>query len=101
MTVIEQMYDRALRMAGQGHPQPLNDRVLLRRIKQEDDKQVKIADAYQPDSNRGEVLGIGGAAVGELKIGDHVLFGDYSAQDIEVEGEKLVLISVHDIWLRL
>lgn len=81
--------------------EPLNDRVLLRRVNQDDSKAVKIAEAFQPRSNRGEVLRVGPAAAGILKAGDQVLFSHYSAQDIEVQGEELVIISIHDIWLRL
>jgi|SRR5215475_10073009 len=84
------------------HLLPLNDRVLVRRLHDfDDEKQVKIADAYQPESNRGEVLAIGDKAVGVLEKGDRVLFSHYGAQEIEVDGEELVLVSIHDIWLRL
>jgi chaperonin GroES len=80
---------------------PLNDRVLLRRVEEESDKQVQVADAYRPKSNMGVVLAAGEKVNGALKEGDKVLFGEYSAQDIEINGENLVLICVHDIWVRL
>lgn len=82
------------------HALPLNDRVLLRRIEQEK-RDIDIPDAWKPKSNIGEVLAIGKDAVGQLMKGERVIFGYYSAQDITVDGEELVLISIHDIWLRL
>lgn len=98
-----EMTDRALRIAHEAkiaRVSPLEERVLLRRLEEDDGKQVAIADAYKPKSNKGEVLAVG-LRVLTLKKGDQVLFGEYSAQEIEVDGEPLVLISVHDIWLRL
>lgn len=89
------------RHAQKRYPLPLNDRVLLRRVNQDDSKAVKIADAFQPKSNRGVVIAIGPDTGAMLSPGDQVLFSHYSAQDIEVEGEELVILSVHDIWLRL
>lgn len=91
---------RAAHIAKLAKVQPLNDRVLLRRIEEEDGKLVQTPDAYRPKSNIGEVLSIGHRVV-TLKRGDRVMFGEYSAQPIEVDGEELVLLSLHDIWLRL
>jgi chaperonin GroES len=88
--------------------QPLNDRVLLRRYEDEDDRKVQLADSYKQKSNRGEVLAVGDCMVlGNevrpipLKKGDKVVFGEYSAEDITLDGEDLVLISVFDIRLKL
>ena len=36
-----------------------------------------------------------------LAPGDKVRFGHYNAEDIEVEGEKLVLVSAFDIRLKI
>jgi len=83
---------------------PLGDRVLLRRVEEDDERAVKIADAYQPKSRRGEVLAMGKKAMEiepDLSLLDIVLFGAYSAEEEEFDGEKLVLVSVHDIRLKL
>lgn len=79
---------------------PLNDRVLLRRYEETDGKDVQIADAFKGKSNRGTVLAVG-PSVTSLSEGDRVLFGEYSAEDITIDGEELVLISVHDCRLKL
>ena len=78
--------------------EPLNDRVLLRRYSEEDNRSVKVADAFQMKSNRGVVLATSSQAVA---AGDRVIFGEYSAEDITIDGEELVLISIHDIRLKL
>jgi chaperonin GroES len=95
-----EMMERAGHVAKIARLQPLEDRVLLRRLEDDDEKLVQTADAWKPKPNRGEVLAVG-LRVLTLKRGDRVLFGEYSAQDITVDGEELVLICVHDIWLRL
>lgn len=79
---------------------PLNDRVLLRRYEEEDGRSVKVAEAFQMKSNRGIVLATSPDVL-SLTKGDRVIFGEYSAEDIVIDGEELVLISIHDIRLKL
>ena len=79
---------------------PLNDRVLLRRYEEEDGRSVKMAEAFQMKSNRGMVLATSPDVL-SLTKGDRVIFGEYSAEDIVIDGEELVLISIHDIRLKL
>lgn len=88
--------------------QPMNDRVLLRRIQQKNESRVQIAEAFVQDSDIGEVIAVGDGMLigGELRPiplapGDRVRFGHYNAEDIEVEGEKLVLVSAFDVRLKI
>lgn len=87
--------------------QPMNDRVLLRRVVEQSDKLVKIAEQYQQKSNKGVVLAVGqGMLIGgqlvaiDLKPGDVVLFGEYNAETIMLDGEEFVLISAYDVRLK-
>jgi len=86
---------------------PLNDRVLLRRIKEDETKAIATADAYKEQPDRGEVLAVGDCMVlGNevrpipLNKGDIVQFGRYNAEDIEIDGEMLVLVSAFDCRYR-
>jgi chaperonin GroES len=88
--------------------QPMNDRVLLRRISEKDEHRVVMPDAFVQDSDIGEVIAVGdGMLIGgelrpiNLKSGDKVRFGHYNAEDIELEGEKLVLVSAFDVRLKI
>lgn len=88
--------------------QPFNDRVLLRRVKEDDTKRVQLADAYKPAPNRGKVLAVGDGMVLGLQfrpipvtVGDVVVFGEYNAESIDIDGEELVLVSAFDIRLRM
>jgi co-chaperonin GroES (HSP10) len=100
MKTLEAVF-RAEHIAKVSHMKPLNDRVLVRRSQEEDDNLVKIPDAWKGKTNRGEVLALGSDVTATINIGDEVIFGPYSAQDITIDGEDLVLISFRDIWLRL
>lgn len=88
--------------------QPMNDRVLLRRIVEKTETLIVQPDAYQMKSNKGEVIAVGsGMLVGpnivpiDLKPGDVVTFGEYNSEPVSVEGEELLLVSAHDIRLKI
>jgi len=88
--------------------EPTNDRVLLRRVTEETKRLVNLPDAYKLDSDLGIVIAVGdGMLVGgqlvpiRLKLGDKVRVGHYNVEDIEVEGETLMLVSAFDVRLKL
>lgn len=90
------------------HYQPMNDRVLLREIVEEETALVVTPDAFKQKSNRGRVIAVGeGMVIGgvlrpiNLKPGDTVLFGEYGAEPIELDGSKYLLVSAFDIRLKL
>lgn len=81
-----------------------NDRVLLRPLTEEDTKSVKIADTFVLESDIGIVICVGdGMNVGghwrpiPYALGDKVRYGHYNAEDIDLAGEKLKLVSAYDI----
>lgn len=99
----------ALQKLAQAHDiarkyQPMNDRVLLRRVEQKDDALIVQPDAYQQKQNKGEVVSVGqGMLIGghlipiPLKPGDMVHFGEYNTEDVELFGEKYLSVSAFDI----
>ena len=88
---------------------PIIDRVLIRRRKSETTKSaIEIPDAYRQAERRGTVVAAGQFVVAGgtripmsdiLLVVDDVLFGEYNAEPIEVEGVEgeLVLVRVQDI----
>ena len=80
--------------------QPLGDRVLVKVLETEE---VTASGIVLPDSAKekkaeGEVVGLGeGEEVTKLKlkIGDKVLFGKYSGDEVEVEKEEYKILK-HD-----
>ena len=88
--------------------QPMNDRVLLRKIDDKNKSLIQLPDAFKLDSDIGIVVAVGEYMIvgGEArpipyKLGDKVRFGHYNAEDIEVEGETLKLVSAYDVRLKL
>ncbi len=86
---------------------PLHDRVVVRRI-EEDEKTaggIIIPDAAKEKPSEGEIISVGAGARddrGELiapdvKAGDRVLFGKWSGTEIKINGEELLIMKESDI----
>ena len=90
---------------------PLSDRVVVRRLEAETKSAggIFIPDSASEKPNQGEVLAIGSGVrleTGELvpisvKVGDHVLFGKYSNNEIKINGEEVLIIKESDILATL
>ena len=86
---------------------PLQDRVLVRRIEQEEKTQggIIIPDTAKEKPMEGEVIAAGPGARGDdgklipldVKVGDRVLFGKWSGNEIKIDGEDLVVMKESDI----
>ena len=86
---------------------PLGDRVVVRRIK-EDQKTaggIIIPDTVQEKPQEGEVISVGPGAPDNngkliattLKAGDRVLFGKWSGTEVKLNGEELLIMKESDI----
>ncbi|MBD5178628.1 MAG: co-chaperone GroES [Muribaculaceae bacterium] len=81
---------------------PLADRVVIKPTAAEE---VTVAGIIIPDSAKekplkGEVLAVGTGTKDEemvLKAGDNVLFGKYAGTEVEIEGEKLLIMRQSDV----
>ena len=86
---------------------PLQDRVLVRRIEQEEKTLggIIIPDTAKEKPMEGEVNAAGPGARGDdgklnpldVKVGDRVLFGKWSGTEIKIDGEDLVVMKESDI----
>ncbi len=82
--------------------QPLADRVLIKPTPAEE---VTMAGIIIPDSAKekplkGEVLATGKGTKDEemvLKAGDSVLYGKYAGTEVELEGEKYLIMRQSDV----
>ncbi|MFT6075862.1 MAG: chaperonin GroES [Yoonia sp.] len=86
---------------------PLHDRVLVRRIK-EDEKTsggLIIPETAKEKPQEGEVVSVGAGAKDEaggriamdVKAGDRILFGKWSGTEIKIDGEELMIMKESDI----
>jgi|SRR4051794_16120119 chaperonin GroES len=86
---------------------PLQDRVLVRRLEQEEKTRggIIIPDTAKEKPMEGEVLAVGPGARDEsgkvqpldVKPGDKILFGKWSGTEIKIDGEELLIMKESDI----
>ena len=86
---------------------PLHDRVLLRRVGEEEKSAggIIIPDTAQEKPSEGIVVSVGSGvraddgSVRELdvKAGDRVLFGKFGGTDVKVDGDDLLILRESDI----
>jgi chaperonin GroES len=87
---------------------PLHDRVLVRRLEQEERSAggVIIPDTAKEKPQQGEVIAVGPGARDEqgqihpldVKVGDRVLFGKWAGTDVKIDNEELVILKESDIF---
>ena len=86
---------------------PLQDRVLIRRIEQEEKTAggIIIPDTAKEKPMEGEIVAVGPGARGEdgklhpldVKLGDRVLFGKWSGTEIKIDNEDFVVMKESDV----
>tara|TARA_Y100000588_G_scaffold134999_1_gene148435 strand:+ start:1452 stop:1748 length:297 start_codon:yes stop_codon:yes gene_type:complete len=82
--------------------QPLADRVLVRRLDEEEEQKVGgiiIPDTAKEKPQEAEVVAVGPGSLDdgkrvplEVKEGDKVLIGKYSGTEVKIEGEEYLII---------
>ncbi len=86
---------------------PLQDRVLVKRLEEEEKTSggIIIPDTAKEKPQRGEIIAVGPGRKNEdgkvqpldVKAGDKVLFSKYAGTEIKVEGEELLIMREDDI----
>ena len=86
---------------------PLNDRVVVKRI---EEQEQKVGGLYIPDSAKekpqeGEVVAVGkgkrledGKVIPlDVQVGDRILFGKYSGSDIKLDNEEFLIMREEEV----
>jgi chaperonin GroES len=86
---------------------PLHDRVLIKRLEEQDEKHgsIIIPDSAKEKPQEGKVIAAGTGRVTEegktlplvVKAGDRILFGKYSGSEVKLDGEELLIMKEDDI----
>ena len=81
---------------------PLSDRVLIKPDKAEEKSAggIIIPDSAKEKPLKGKVIAVGKGTKDEameLKEGNEVLYGKYAGTEIEIEGEKLMIMRQSDV----
>ena len=86
---------------------PLHDRVIVKRVEEETTTPggIVLPGSAAEKPSQGVILAVGsGKALDngtvralEVKVGDKVLFGKYSGNEVKVDGEDLIVMREEDI----
>ncbi len=86
---------------------PLHDRVVVRRVKEEEKTKggIIIPDTAQEKPQEGEVIAVGPGARDEdgeriemdVSVGERILFGKWSGTEVKIDGEELLIMKESDI----
>jgi chaperonin GroES len=86
---------------------PLGDRILVRRIQEEEKTKggIIIPDTAKEKPQEGRVVAVGKGKMTEdgkllspdVKAGDRILFGKYAGSEIKLEGEEHLILREDDI----
>ena len=85
---------------------PLHDRVLIKRLEEQDEKHgsIIIPDSAKEKPQEGKVIAAGTGRVTEegktlplvVKAGDRILFGKYSGSEVKIDGDELLIMKEDD-----
>ena len=86
---------------------PLGDRILVKRIEEEEKSKggIIIPDSAKEKPQEGKVVAVGKGKIAddgkviamEVKEGDRVLFGKYSGTEVKLDGEEHLIMREDDI----
>jgi len=86
---------------------PLQDRVIVRRIAEEEKTKggIIIPDTAKEKPQEGKVIAVGKGKTSdegklmplEVKVGDKILFGKYSGSEVKLDGEEHLIMREEDI----
>jgi chaperonin GroES len=90
---------------------PLHDRVLVRRLEEKETVKggIIIPDSAKEKPQEGEVIAVGAGKVNEkgdrialdVKVGDRILFGKYSGNDIKIDDEEYMILKEDEILAKI
>jgi len=86
---------------------PLQDRVIVKQTEAEEKTKsgIYLPDAAKEKPTKGKVIAVGPGKLDEkgkpmeigVRVGDSIYYGKYAGTDVEVEGEKFVILRENDI----
>ncbi len=89
---------------------PLHDRVLVRRLEEEETAKggIIIPDTAKEKPHEGEVIAVGNGKMEkgrriplDVKVGDRILFGKYTGNDIKIDGQEYLILREEEILVKV
>jgi chaperonin GroES len=86
---------------------PLHDRLIVKRIEEQEVKKggIIIPDSAKEKPQEGKVIAVGNGKVSDdgkkipldVKAGDRILFGKYSGSEVKLEDEEYLILREEDV----
>jgi len=89
---------------------PLHDRVLVRRLEEEETAKggIIVPDTAKEKPHEGEVIAVGNGKMEkgrriplDVKVGDRILFGKYTGNDIRIDGQEYLILREEEILVKV
>ncbi len=89
---------------------PLHDRVLVRRLEEQETAKggIIIPDTAKEKPHEGEVIAVGAGRLEkghriplDVKLGDRILFGKYTGNDIKIEDQEYLILREEEILAKV
>jgi chaperonin GroES len=89
---------------------PLHDRVLVRRVEEKETAKggIIIPDTAREKPHEGEVIAVGAGKIEkgrriplDVKVGDKILFGKYTGNDIEIDEQEYLILREDEILVKV
>jgi chaperonin GroES len=89
---------------------PLHDRVLVRRLEEKEIAKggIIIPDTAREKPQEGEVMAVGAGKIDkgkriplDVKVGDRILFGKYTSNDITIDNQEYLILREEEILAKL
>ncbi len=85
---------------------PIGERVLIKQYKKEEKTKggIYIPDSAKEERKEGEVIAVGQFKDGKelpLKPGERIIYGGYSSEEIEIDGEKYIFVDFKDVLAKI
>ena len=89
---------------------PLHDRVVVRRLEEKESVKggITIPDTAKEKSHEGEVMAVGAGKMEkgkrmplDVKVGDRILFGKYTGNDIKIDDQEYLILREEEILAKV
>jgi chaperonin GroES len=89
---------------------PLHDRILVRRLEEKETAKggIIIPDTAKAEPHEGEAMAVGAGKMEkghriplDVKVGDRILFGKYTGNDIKIGGQEYLILREEEILAKV
>ncbi len=89
---------------------PLHDRVIVRRLEEQETAKggIIIPDSAKEKPHEGEVIAVGAGKLEkghriplDVKVGDRILFGKYTGNDIKIDDQEYLILREEEILAKV